>query len=334
MSSSPSKDRLITKPVKKRIYSSSSEISDTDDSDNLEDEFPCTCVSYEKIKVLGEGATGKIYLVKNKDGNLFAMKRIDKSKMITEKKIRRVLTEREILISTKHPLVASFYDSFQTESHLCLIMEYCEGGNFYEFVKSQPNHALSENQVLFYAAEILLAIEYLHSMGIIYRDLKPENILLDANGHIRLTDFDLSKHSSASVDVHIVGSMIVAEPSIVTNSFVGTVEYIAPEVIKGEGYGACIDWWEFGILLYEMIYGVTPFRGLTFKDTMKHITFSQLKFPSGVHISSNLKNLIKKLLVRDPTKRLGKLGAAEIKSDPFFSDINFQLILNQRPLDI
>jgi protein-serine/threonine kinase len=313
-----------------------SESSESDPEDDMPDEylakeFPSEHASYKKIKLIGEGGMGKVYLVKDSNNKLFAMKQVDKKKMINGNKVRRILTEREILISTKHPLIASFYDSFQTESELCFVMEYCEGGNFYDFIKSQPNSVLSENQILFYAAEILLAIEYLHSMGIVYRDLKPENILLDANGHIRLTDFDLSKHAHNCVNVHIVGSMVVAEPSIITNSFVGTVEYVAPEVIKGQGYGACIDWWEFGILLYEMACGFTPFRGTTFNSTLDHIKKSELKFPSGVHISSDLKTLIKKLLVRDPTKRLGKLGAAEIKADHFFHNINFQLILNQQP---
>lgn len=191
----------------------------------------------------------------------------------------------------------------------------------------------------FYAAEVLLALEYLHAMGFVYRDLKPENILLHATGHIRLTDFDLSKASVTPVNAHVVQSMMgsptmVAEPSLVTNSFVGTEEYLAPEVIVGKGYGASVDWWTFGILMYEMLYGVTPFRGKSQPDTFEKIGKSILKFPDHPRctVSKECKSLIKKLLTHDPKKRLGyEQGAAEIKSHPFFKDVNLQLILNSKP---
>lgn len=191
----------------------------------------------------------------------------------------------------------------------------------------------------FYAAEVLLALEYLHAMGFVYRDLKPENILLHASGHIRLTDFDLSKASVTPVNAHVVQSMMgsptmVAEPSLVTNSFVGTEEYLAPEVIVGKGYGASVDWWTFGILMYEMLYGVTPFRGKSQPDTFQKIEKSVLKFPDHPRapVSKECKSLIKKLLTHDPKKRLGyEQGAAEIKAHPFFKDTNLQLILNSKP---
>lgn len=192
----------------------------------------------------------------------------------------------------------------------------------------------------FYAAEVLLALEYLHAMGFVYRDLKPENILLHESGHIRLTDFDLSKASVTPVNAHVVQSMmgtgptLVAEPSLVTNSFVGTLEYLAPEVIVGRGYGASVDWWTFGILMYEMLYGHPPFQGRNQDDTFAQIKKSSLKFPDHARgpVSKECKSLIKKLLTHDPKKRLGsEQGAAEIKAHPFFKDINLQLILNSKP---
>lgn len=191
----------------------------------------------------------------------------------------------------------------------------------------------------FYAAEVLLALEYLHAMGFVYRDLKPENVLLHASGHIRLTDFDLSKASVTPVNAHVVQSMMgsptmVAEPSLVTNSFVGTEEYFAPEVIVGKGYGTSVDWWTFGILMYEMLYGVTPFRGKSQRDTFSKIEKSILKFPDHPRctVSKECKSLIKKLLTHDPKKRLGyEQGAAGIKAHPFFKDTNLQLILNSKP---
>jgi serine/threonine protein kinase len=218
-------------------------------------------------------------------------------------------------------------------------MDYCAGGEFYRTIQMQPHKCLTEEQMRFYAAEVLLALEYLHAMGFVYRDLKPENILLHASGHIRLTDFDLSKASVTPVNAHVVQSMMggptmVAEPTLVTNSFVGTEEYLAPEVIVGKGYGASVDWWTFGILMYEMLYGVTPFRGKSQPDTFHRIEKTQVKFPEHARgpVSKECKSLIKKLLTHDPKKRLGyEQGAAEIKAHPFFKDVNLQLILNSKP---
>ena len=206
--------------------------------------------------------------------------------------------------------------------------------------KMQPHQCLTEEQMRFYAAEVLLALEYLHAMGFVYRDLKPENILLHESGHIRLTDFDLSKASITPVNAHVVQSMmgatptLVAEPSLVTNSFVGTLEYFAPEVIVGRGYGASVDWWTFGILMYEMLYGHPPFQGRNQDDTFAQIKKSVLKFPEHARgpVSKECKSLIKKLLTHDPKKRLGSdQGAAEIKAHPFFKEVNLQLILNTKP---
>ena len=194
---------------------------------------------------------------------------------------------------------------------------------------------------------MLLALEYLHAMGFIYRDLKPENILLHHSGHIRLTDFDLVKSATNSVSINAVSSMMKnddssssknasEEPNIVTNSFVGTLEYIAPEVIVGNGYGPSVDWWTFGILMYEMLFGSSPFRGKSDQDTISRIKKSTFKFPdhpNGYDISKDCKSIIKKLLCGDPKKRIGYVhGAAEIKSHPFFKDCtNLEDIIRSDP---
>lgn len=194
----------------------------------------------------------------------------------------------------------------------------------------------------FYAAEVLLSLEYLHMMGFVYRDLKPENILLHETGHVRLTDFDLSKASVTPVNAHIVKGFfdnnpkVVAEPTLITDSFVGTEEYIAPEVLHGEGYGASVDWWTLGILMYEMLYGFTPFRGSSQNDTFSKIEKGSTKFPdhprTGAPVSKDCKSLIRKLLTHDPKKRLGsEHGASDIKNHPFFAKLNLPLIRNQTP---
>jgi protein-serine/threonine kinase len=201
---------------------------------------------------------------------------------------------------------------------------------------------LLEDQVKFYASEVLLALEYLHLKGFIYRDLKPENILMHATGHVLLTDFDLSKHASNPVQPRLVTKMfsgstgVVSEPDLITNSFVGTEEYLAPEVIKGTGHNATVDWWTFGILIYEMLYGVTPFKGKNQQETFLKIQKQPLvnfpPHPRGVQVTKTVKTLLKALLTVDNKKRLGTTGGAtDIKDHPFFKDIKWQLLRQITP---
>jgi protein-serine/threonine kinase len=204
---------------------------------------------------------------------------------------------------------------------------------------------------------VLLALEYLHHMGFIYRDLKPENILMRGDGHLALTDFDLSKQAQAvsprvvshqmsllekirnnfqgkTVDPSQKLDIVDSEPvlSYATNSFVGTEEYVAPEVVRGVGHSSSVDWWTLGILIYEMIFGSTPFKGSVSDETFSNIIANGVKFPEDVVVSTECKSLIKKLLKRDPERRLGHAnGASDIKRHPWFSNINFALIRNERP---
>jgi len=299
---------------------------------------------FEKIRIIGRGGVGRVWLVQLKDTDQrYAMKVMGKADMIARKKVKRALTEREILSTADHPFIVTLYYSFQSKTKLVFVMQYCAGGEFYRVIQKQPHKCLTEDQTRFYAAEVLLALEYLHVMGFIYRDLKPENILMHESGHIMLTDFDLSKGASNPVTPKVVTKPysrtpgVAAEPDLVTNSFVGTEEYLAPEVIKGTGHNATVDWWTFGILMYEMLYGTTPFRGNTRDVTFSNINNKSITFPDHPRggVSKECKHLLKSLLHRDPKKRLGAVGGAtDIKDHPFFKTIKWQLMRNETPLII
>jgi len=313
-----------------------------DDEENGKHSGRVTAETFQRLKLIGRGDVGKVYLVKHiETKKFFAMKILDKHEMIKRNKVKRVLTEREILATSSHPFIVTLYWSFQSTDKLYFIMDYCGGGEFFRMLQRQHGKCLPEDSVRFYSSEVLLALEYLHMLGFIYRDLKPENILLHETGHIMLTDFDLSKAAATSVNPQVIKKMfsqapeIYSKPELVTNSFVGTAEYIAPEVIQGYGQSSSVDWWTFGILMFEMLYGVTPYRGKSQDDTFTQILNGEIKFPEHhlYPVSSNCKSLIKKLLAPDPKKRLGSVhGATDIKKHKFFDGkINFTLIRNITP---
>ncbi|ORY28666.1 Pkinase-domain-containing protein, partial [Neocallimastix californiae] len=306
--------------------------------------------NFEKIKLLGRGDVGKVYLVRKKGtDSYYALKVLSKKEMIKRNKVKRALTEQEILASANHPFIVTLYHSFQSENNLYFCMEFCAGGEFFRALQSREGKCLSENASKFYAAEVTCALEYLHLLGYIYRDLKPENILLHASGHIMLSDFDLSKPSfspgNPTIKKTTYFSFTTGTPqnqtiidtksctaNFRTNSFVGTE---APEVIKGEGHTSTVDWWTLGILIYEMIYGTTPFKGITRNETFNNIMHNEVIFPESnpySKISNNAKNLMKKLLIKDEYKRLGvQSGASDIKAHHFFKDINWALLRNTKP---
>ncbi|KAK6143223.1 hypothetical protein DH2020_023571 [Rehmannia glutinosa] len=277
---------------------------------------------FKPIRPLGCGDTGSVHLVELiGSGQLFAMKAMDKSMMLNRNK---------------------------TPTHVCLITDFCPGGELFALLDKQPLKMFKEDSARFYAAEVVIGLEYLHCLGIIYRDLKPENILLQKDGHIVLTDFDLSFKTACKPQVikHPPSKnrrsrsqpppIFFAEPNTQSNSFVGTEEYIAPEIITGEGHSSAIDWWALGILLYEMLYGRTPFRGKNRQKTFANILHKDLTFPSSIQVTLAARQLIHALLHRDPASRLGSNGGAnEIKQHPFFRGINWPLIrcMSPPPLD-
>ncbi|EER38266.1 serine/threonine protein kinase nrc-2 [Histoplasma capsulatum H143] len=305
--------------------------------------------SFDKIKLIGKGDVGKVYLVREKKSSrLYAMKVLSKKEMIKRNKIKRALAEQEILATSNHPFIVTLYHSFQSEDHLYLCMEYCSGGEFFRALQTRPGKSIPEDDARFYAAEVTAALEYLHLMGFIYRDLKPENILLHQSGHIMLSDFDLSKQSGpGGAPTMIIGRNGASPTSLPTidtksciadfrtNSFVGTEEYIAPEVIKGDGHTSAVDWWTLGILIYEMLFGTTPFKGKSRNGTFANILRDEVPFPESSgspQISNICKSLIRKLLIKDETRRLGaRAGASDVKTHPFFRTTQWALIRHMKP---
>ncbi|KAF8928688.1 kinase-like domain-containing protein [Dissophora ornata] len=302
--------------------------------------------SFVKIRLLGKGDVGKVYLVRQKDTDrLYAMKVLSKKEMIKRNKIKRAFAEQEILATSNHPFIVTLYHSFQSEEYLYMCMEYCMGGEFFRALQMRPGKHLMEEDAKFYAAEVIAALEYLHLMGFIYRDLKPENILLHQTGHIMLTDFDLSKQSLPAGEPTIVKSSSPSTPPSIdtkscianlrTNSFVGTEEYIAPEVIKGTGHTSSVDWWTLGILIYEMLYGVTPFKGKDRNATFNSILHTDVQFPdhpAAQQVTPLCKSLVRKLLIKDEQLRLGsRAGASDVKQHPFFKTTNWALLRHLTP---
>nr|AML77938.1 putative LOV domain-containing protein [Tropaeolum peregrinum] len=303
---------------------------------------------FTPVKPLGSGDTGSVHLVELcGTGQHFAMKAMDKGVMLKRNKVHRACAEREILDMLDHPFLPALYASFQTQTHICLITDYFPGGELFLLLDRQPKKVLREDAVRFYAAEVVIALEYLHCQGIIYRDLKPENVLLQGNGHVSLTDFDLSCLTSCKPQLLLPmvdakkkqktreNPIFMAEPMRASNSFVGTEEYIAPEIITAAGHSSAVDWWALGILLYEMLFGYTPFRGKTRQKTFANVLQKDLKFPRSKPVSLQAKQLMYRLLHRDPKSRLGsREGANEIKRHPFFKGINWALVRCTNPPEL
>ncbi|KAK7284888.1 hypothetical protein RJT34_19642 [Clitoria ternatea] len=341
---------------------------------------------FNLLKKLGCGDIGTVYLAELIGTScLFAIKVMDNEFLERRKKMPRAQTEREILRMLDHPFLPTLYVQFTSDNLSCLVMEYCPGGDLHVLRQKQLGRCFSEPAARFYVAEVLLALEYLHMLGVVYRDLKPENILVREDGHIMLTDFDLSLRcavcptllkSSSDVDPAKISGLsaqssciepfciepscqvscfsprflpaaakarklkvdlaaqvrslpqLVAEPTDArSNSFVGTHEYLAPEIIKEEGHGAAVDWWTFGVFLYELLYGRTPFKGSNNEETLGNVVLQSLRFPDDPFVSFQAKDLIRGLLVKEPENRLGsEKGAAEIKQHPFFEGLNWALI--------
>ncbi|KAF7028502.1 hypothetical protein CFC21_040414 [Triticum aestivum] len=376
---------------------------------------------FRLVRRLGSGDLGNVYLCELREpphrpsssGRLYyAMKVVDKDALAFRKKLRRAEVEREILRSLDHPFLPTLYADFEASHYACLVMEFCPGGDLHVARQRQPGRRFSVASARFYAAETVLALEYLHMMGVVYRDLKPENVLVRADGHIMLSDFDLSLkcddvipkllrqprgdgaganpsstygHSSSCVppiqpvlscllngvtrkrQVPMPGAAavdadaaehsepeqtsesdpaeVVVEPVAArSRSFVGTHEYLAPEVISGQGHGSAVDWWTLGVFMYEMVYGQTPFKGATNEETLANIVSKRpVAFPRIPASAScgereellRAQDLMARLLAKCPGKRLGSCtGSGEVKRHGFFQGVNWALVRSVRPPEV
>ncbi|KAM0916482.1 hypothetical protein ACQ4PT_010151 [Festuca glaucescens] len=370
------------------------------------------------VRRLGAGDIGSVYLAEVRAGALVAAKVMDRKELQGRNKEGRARTEREILEAVDHPFLPRLYGVAEGERWSCLLTEFCPGGDLHVLRQRQPHRRFSEAAVStgahsvshragyrysevtlalapvfwlhvnkvngFYVAEVVAALEYIHMMDIVYRDLKPENVLVRGDGHIMLTDFDLSLkcdptaptpahvisdpvaltgHSSSNSSSCIIPSCIVpsvscfslfpgrrrrkikaassssfptgvldlefvAEPvELRSMSFVGTHEYLAPEIVSGEGHGSSVDWWTLGIFIFELLYGATPFKGHDNEMTLANIVARALEFPKEPSVSSAARDLVAALLAKDPARRLGAtVGAAAIKRHPFFNGVNWALL--------
>lgn len=267
---------------------------------------------FQILRTLGTGSFGRVHLVRsNHNGRFYTLKILSKRTIVKYKQVEHTNDERKILSVLAHPFIVKMWGTFQDAKHLFIVMDFVEGGELFSLLKRSKR--FPSPVAKFYAAEIILVLEYLHSNDIIYRDLKPENILLDRNGHIKVVDFGFAKYVPD-----------------VTYTLCGTPDYIAPEVINTKAYNKSVDWWSLGILIYEMLAGVTPFTASNPVKTYENILSAPLTFPN--FFEENVINLLNGLINRDLSNRLGNLkgGTQDVKNHPWFSEVIWEKILHRK----
>ncbi|ESQ30953.1 hypothetical protein EUTSA_v10011200mg [Eutrema salsugineum] len=298
---------------------------------------------FEIIKPISRGAFGKVFLARKRTtGDFFAIKVLKKLDMIRKNDIERILEERNILITVRYPFVVRFFYSFTCSDNLYLVMEYLNGGDLYSLL--QKVSCLDEDIARIYIAELVLALEYLHSLKIVHRDLKPDNLLIAHNGHIKLTDFGLSKIGLINNTIDLSGPESDASPRTssqhfqkneeeerIRHSAVGTPDYLAPEILLGTEHGYAADWWSVGIILFELITGIPPFTAARPEIIFDNILNGKMPWPKVPgEMSYEAQDLINRFLVHEPEKRLGANGAAEVKSHPFFQGVDWENLALQK----
>lgn len=304
---------------------------------------------FEILKPISRGAFGRVFLARKRTtGDLFAIKVLRKADMIRKNAVESILAERNILISVRNPFVVRFFYSFTCRDNLYLVMEYLNGGDLYSLLRNLG--CLDEDMARVYIAEVVLALEYLHTLHVVHRDLKPDNLLIAHDGHIKLTDFGLSKVGliNSTDDLSgpaVSGTMLLGEgeDSLCASeqpdqrerrqkrSAVGTPDYLAPEILLGTGHAETADWWSVGVILFELLTGIPPFNAEHPQTIFDNILNCKIPWP-GVpeEMSYEAMDLIDKLLTEDPNQRLGAKGAAEVKRHPFFKDINWDTLQRQK----
>ncbi|ODQ65300.1 kinase-like protein [Nadsonia fulvescens var. elongata DSM 6958] len=274
---------------------------------------PLTIEDFDLLKVIGKGSFGKVMQVRKRDTQrIYALKTIRKAHIISRSEVTHTLAERTVLAQIDNPFIVPLKFSFQSPDKLYLGLAFINGGELFHHLQCEGKFDLNRSR--FYAAELLCALECLHEYNVIYRDLKPENILLDYTGHIALCDFGLCKLNMEAADK--------------TNTFCGTPEYLSPEILLGTGYTKAVDWWTLGVLLYEMLTGLPPFYDENVPEMYRKILEDPLRFPDDM--DREARSLLTGLLQRDPDQRTGSYGAQEIKSHPFFVQIDWKRLMAKK----
>ncbi|RIA89387.1 serine/threonine protein kinase 15, partial [Glomus cerebriforme] len=315
---------------------------------------------FEIIKPISRGAFGKVYLARKKTtGDLYAIKILKKVDMVRKNMVNHVLAERRVLSLSRTPFVVKLYYAFQSQDYLYLVMEYLIGGDLSSLL--QNFERFEEEMARMYTAEVVLALEYLHNNGITHRDLKPDNMLITSEGHIKLTDFGLSrisipekssltfvkeendgndkksftknngKSSTKSLTdnkstTNTASKLLKKQNRQSSKALLGTPDYLAPELLLGIGHTTAVDWWSLGVCLFEFLVGYPPFNDDTPQTIFKNILNHAIQWPPEGFLSAEAKDLISKLLNQDPEKRP---SLSEIKAHPFFKDIDWEHIRQQ-----
>ncbi|XP_036877827.2 microtubule-associated serine/threonine-protein kinase 2 isoform X6 [Manis javanica] len=330
---------LTRDPLEEMAQLSSYDSPDTPETDDsvegrgtsLTSKKPPSEEDFETIKLISNGAYGAVFLVRHKSTRQrFAMKKINKQNLILRNQIQQAFVERDILTFAENPFVVSMFCSFETRRHLCMVMEYVEGGDCATLLKNIG--ALPVDMARLYFAETVLALEYLHSYGIVHRDLKPDNLLITSMGHIKLTDFGLSKIGLMSLTTNLYEGHIEKDArEFLDKQVCGTPEYIAPEVILRQGYGKPVDWWAMGIILFEFLAGCVPFFGDTPEELFGQVISDEIVWPEGDDVlPPDAQDLTSKLLHQNPLERLGAGSACEVKQHPFFTGLDWTGLLRQK----
>lgn len=316
-----------TRKKSERQSNNNQKAKDQQEDSNLEDDNDyldlSNCTTHKKVtiddfnlvKLVGKGSFGKVFLVTTKTGNdFYAMKALKKDVVLQDDDVECTMLERDVCkLGNKNPYLTKLFCTFQNEEFLFFLMEFLNGGDLmFHIVEFKK---FSEDRARFYAAEILCGLKFLHNEGIIYRDLKLDNVLLDSKGHCKISDFGMCKKIPKDGKTH---------------TFCGTPDYIAPEILQGHYYNFSVDYWSFGVLLYEMLTGYSPFHGEDEEELFNAIQHNDVPYPSNISESSI--SCVKMLLERDPIKRLGMKSSpyGRIRKHPFFSKIDWNKIKNKQ----